>query len=150
MKELSYSWDKQPIVSKFSTTVWRGDKIGVVGLNGSGKSTLLQLLLKQLEPQSGSVEHGTKLEIAYFDQLKNQIREDWSVAENVAPNGDFVELNGDRKHILSYLRDFLFLPETARAPARMLSGGERARLLLAKLFVQPANCLLYTSPSPRD
>ena len=95
----------------------------MVGLNGSGKSTLLQLLLKQLEPQSGSVEHGTKLEIAYFDQLKNQIREDWSVAENVAPNGDFVELNGDRKHILSYLRDFLFLPETARAPARMLSGG---------------------------
>jgi len=94
VKELSYSWDKQPIVSKFSTTVWRGDKIGVVGLNGSGKSTLLQLLLKQLEPQTGSVDHGTKLEIAYFDQLKNQIREDWTVAENVAPNGDFVELNG--------------------------------------------------------
>jgi ATP-binding cassette subfamily F protein uup len=147
VKELSYSWDKQPIVSKFSTTVWRGDKIGVVGLNGSGKSTLLQLLLKQLEPQSGSVEHGTKLEIAYFDQLKNQIREDWSVAENVAPNGDFVELNGDRKHILSYLRDFLFLPETARAPARMLSGGERARLLLAKLFVQPANLLVMDEPT---
>jgi ATP-binding cassette subfamily F protein uup len=147
VKELSYSWDKQPIVSKFSTTVWRGDKIGVVGLNGSGKSTLLQLLLKQLEPQSGSVEHGTKLEIAYFDQLKNQIREDWSVAENVAPNGDFVEFNGDRKHILSYLRDFLFLPETARAPARMLSGGERARLLLAKLFVQPANLLVMDEPT---
>ena len=119
----------------------------MVGLNGSGKSTLLQLLLKQLEPQSGSVEHGTKLEIAYFDQLKNQIREDWSVAENVAPNGDFVELNGDRKHILSYLRDFLFLPETARAPARMLSGGERARLLLAKLFVQPANLLVMDEPT---
>ena len=147
VKELSYSWDKQPVVSNFSTTVWRGDKIGVVGLNGSGKSTLLQLLLKQLKPQSGSVEHGTKLEIAYFDQLKNQIREDWSVAENVAPNGDFVELNGDRKHILSYLRDFLFLPETARAPARMLSGGERARLLLAKLFVQPANLLVMDEPT---
>jgi len=147
VKELSYSWDKQQIVSKFSTTVWRGDKIGVVGLNGSGKSTLLQLLLKQLEPQSGSVDHGTKLEIAYFDQLKNQIREDWSVAENVAPNGDFVELNGVRKHILSYLRDFLFLPESARAPARMLSGGERARLLLAKLFVQPANLLVMDEPT---
>ena len=147
VKELSYSWDKQPVVSKFSTTVWRGDKIGVVGLNGSGKSTLLQLLLQQLEPQSGSVEHGTKIEIAYFDQLKNQIREDWSVAENVAPNGDFVELNGDRKHVLSYLRDFLFLPETARAPARMLSGGERARLLLAKLFVQPANLLVMDEPT---
>lgn len=147
VKELSYSWDKLPIISNFSTTVWRGDKIGVVGLNGSGKSTLLQLLLKQLEPQSGRVEHGTKLEIAYFDQLKGQVREDWSVAENVAPNGDFVELNGERKHILSYLRDFLFLPEAARAPARMLSGGERARLLLAKLFVQPANLLVMDEPT---
>lgn len=147
VKDLTYTWDTEPIVAGFSTTIWRGDKIGVVGLNGSGKSTFLQLLLKRLEPQRGEVEHGTKLEISFFDQLKSQIKDDWSVAENVAPNGDFVILNGERKHILSYLRDFLFLPETARAPARMLSGGERARLLLAKLFLQPANLLVMDEPT---
>jgi ATP-binding cassette subfamily F protein uup len=147
VKDLTYTWDTEPIVAGFSTTIWRGDKIGVVGLNGSGKSTFLQLLLKRLEPQRGEVEHGTKLEISFFDQLKSQINDDWSVAENVAPNGDFVILNGERKHILSYLRDFLFLPETARAPARMLSGGERARLLLAKLFLQPANLLVMDEPT---
>ena len=147
VKNLNYAWGDQPIVCNFTTTLWRGDKIGVVGLNGSGKSTLLQLLLQKLDPDSGTVEHGTKLEVAYFDQLKAQIREDLSVAENVAPNGDTVEVNGNKKHILSYLRDFLFLPETARAPAKMLSGGERARLLLAKLFLQPANLLVMDEPT---
>ena len=147
IKNLNYSWGENPIVTDFSATIWRGDKIGVVGLNGSGKSTLLQLFLKQLEPNSGTVEHGTKLEVAYFDQLKEKIKEDLSVAENVAPNGDFVMINGNRKHILAYLRDFLFLPETARAPARKLSGGERARLLLAKLFLQPANLLILDEPT---
>ncbi len=147
IKNLNYSWGETPIVTDFNATIWRGDKIGVVGLNGSGKSTLLQLFLKQLEPNSGTVEHGTKLEVAYFDQLKEKIKEDFSVAENVAPNGDFVMINGDRKHILAYLRDFLFLPETARAPARKLSGGERARLLLAKLFLQPANLLILDEPT---
>ena len=101
----------------------------------------------QLQPDSGTVDHGTRLEVAYFDQLKAQVREDLSVAENVAPNGDTVEFNGNKKHILSYLRDFLFLPETARAPAKMLSGGERARLLLAKLFLQPANLLVLDEPT---
>ena len=147
VKELNYSWGENSIIQNFTTTIWRGDKIGVVGLNGSGKSTLLQLLLQQLEPNSGSVDHGTKLEVAYFDQLKAKVREDLSVAENVAPNGDTVEINGNKKHILSYLRDFLFLPETARAPAKMLSGGERARLLLAKLFLQPANLLILDEPT---
>ena len=147
LKNVYYSWGEQEIVYDFSTTIWRGDKIGVVGLNGSGKSTLLQLLLKKLEPDSGTIDHGTKLEVAYFDQLKAQIKEDLSVAENVAPNGDTVEINGNKKHILSYLRDFLFLPETARAPAKMLSGGERARLLLAKLFIQPANLLVLDEPT---
>lgn len=147
VKDLSYAWVDQPIVTDFTTTIWRGDKIGVVGLNGSGKSTLLQLLLQKLEPVSGTVDHGTQLEIAYFDQLKAQVREDISVAENVAPNGDTVEINGHKKHILSYLRDFLFLPDTARAPAKMLSGGERARLLLAKLFIQPANLLVLDEPT---
>jgi ATP-binding cassette subfamily F protein uup len=147
IKDLNYSWGENSIIQNFTTTIWRGDKIGVVGLNGSGKSTLLQLLLQQLEPNSGSVDHGTKLEVAYFDQLKAKVREDLSVAENVAPNGDTVEINGNKKHILSYLRDFLFLPETARAPAKMLSGGERARLLLAKLFLQPANLLILDEPT---
>ena len=147
VKKMNYSWGEQVIIRDFNATIWRGDKIGVVGLNGSGKSTLLQLLLKQLQPDSGMVDHGTRLEVAYFDQLKAQVREDLSVAENVAPNGDTVEFNGNRKHILSYLRDFLFLPETARAPARMLSGGERARLLLAKLFLQPANLLVLDEPT---
>ena len=147
VKKMDYSWGEQAIVRDFNATIWRGDKIGVVGLNGSGKSTLLQLLLKQLQPDSGTVDHGTRLEVAYFDQLKAQVREDLSVAENVAPNGDTVEFNGNKKHILSYLRDFLFLPETARAPARMLSGGERARLLLAKLFLQPANLLVLDEPT---
>ena len=147
VKDLNYSWGENPIVTDFSSTIWRGDKIGVVGLNGSGKSTLLQLLLKQLEPGSGIVEHGTKLEVAYFDQLKEKVKDDISVAENVAPNGDFVMVNGNRKHILAYLRDFLFLPETARAPARKLSGGERARLLLARLFLQPANLLVLDEPT---
>ena len=147
VKDLNYSWGENPIVTDFSSTIWRGDKIGVVGLNGSGKSTLLQLLLKQLEPDSGTVDHGTKLEVAYFDQLKEKIKDDLSVAENVAPNGDFVMINGNRKHILAYLRDFLFLPETARAPARMLSGGERARLLLARLFLQPANLFVLDEPT---
>ena len=147
VKDVDFGWDENKIVHDFSTTIWRGDKLGVVGLNGSGKSTLLKLMLKKLEPTSGTVEHGTKLEVAYFDQHKEIVNENLSVAENVAPNGDTVTINGHSKHILSYLKDFLFLPETARAPAKMLSGGERARLLLAKLFLQPANLLVMDEPT---
>ena len=147
VKDVDFGWDENKIVHDFSTTIWRGDKLGVVGLNGSGKSTLLKLMLKKLEPTCGTVEHGTKLEVAYFDQHKEIVNENLSVAENVAPNGDTVTINGNSKHILSYLKDFLFLPETARAPAKMLSGGERARLLLAKLFLQPANLLVMDEPT---
>ena len=147
VKGVDFGWDAKRIVHDFSTTVWRGDKLGVVGLNGSGKSTLLKLMLKKLEPTRGTIEHGTKLEVAYFDQHKEIVNENLSVAENVAPNGDTVTINGHSKHILSYLKDFLFLPETARAPAKMLSGGERARLLLAKLFLQPANLLVMDEPT---
>ena len=147
VKGVDFGWDTKRIVDDFSTTVWRGDKLGVVGLNGSGKSTLLKLMLKKLEPTRGTIEHGTKLEVAYFDQHKEIVNENLSVAENVAPNGDTVTINGNSKHILSYLKDFLFLPETARAPAKMLSGGERARLLLAKLFLQPANLLVMDEPT---
>ena len=147
LKDVDFNWGERCIVRDFSSTIWRGDKIGVVGLNGSGKSTLLQLMLKKLDPTGGTIDHGTKLEVAYFDQHKAVVNENLSVAENVAPNGDTVIINGNSKHILSYLRDFLFLPETARAPARMLSGGERARLLLAKLFLHPANLLVMDEPT---
>ena len=147
LNHVDFNWGERCIVRDFASTIWRGDKIGVVGLNGSGKSTLLQLMLKKLDPTGGTIEHGTKLEVAYFDQHKAVVNENLSVAENVAPNGDTVIINGNSKHILSYLRDFLFLPETARAPARMLSGGERARLLLAKLFLQPANLLVMDEPT---
>jgi len=147
IKDLEFGWDEQTLIKNFSTTIWRGDKIGVVGLNGSGKSTLLKLLLKKLEPKQGSIEHGTRLDVAYFDQHKEILNDSLSVAENVAPNGDTVTINGYSKHILSYLKDFLFLPETARGPVKMLSGGERARVLLAKFFLQPANLLVLDEPT---
>ncbi|MGZ0655102.1 ATP-binding cassette domain-containing protein [Coraliomargarita sp. W4R53] len=145
--EINYSWGETPLIQNFSTTIWRGDKIGIVGLNGSGKTTLLNLLLNKLEPNSGSVTHGTKLEVAYFDQHRDQLDNKLSVAENVHPAGEMVNINGKPRHILSYLQDFLFTPETSRSPITKLSGGERARLLLAKLFIQPANVLVLDEPT---
>ncbi|NBB80891.1 MAG: ATP-binding cassette domain-containing protein [Verrucomicrobia bacterium] len=147
IKNISYSWDSELLIRDFSTTIWRGDKIGIVGLNGSGKTTLLNLILKKLEPQSGSVTHGTKLEVAYFDQHRAQLDEKLSVAENVHPAGEMVTINGKPRHILSYLQDFLFTPQTSRSPITKLSGGERARLLLARLFLQPANVLVLDEPT---
>jgi len=145
--EISYAWGEQTLIENFSTTIWRGDKIGMVGLNGSGKTTLLNLLLKKLEPKSGSITHGTKLEVAYFDQHRDQLDDKLSVAENVHPAGEMVNVNGKPRHILSYLQDFLFTPHTSRSPITKLSGGERARLLLAKLFLQPANVLVLDEPT---
>ena len=145
--EISYAWGEQTLIKNFSTTIWRGDKIGMVGLNGSGKTTLLNLLLKKLEPKSGSITHGTKLEVAYFDQHRDQLDDKLSVAENVHPAGEMVNVNGKPRHILSYLQDFLFTPHTSRSPITKLSGGERARLLLAKLFLQPANVLVLDEPT---
>lgn len=144
---INYSWGDSPLIKDFSTTIWRGDKIGIVGLNGSGKTTLLNLLLQKLEPDSGTVTHGTKLEVAYFDQHRDQLDEKLSVAENVHPAGEMVSINGKPRHILSYLQDFLFTPHTSRSPITKLSGGERARLLLAKLFIQPANVLVLDEPT---
>lgn len=144
---VSYSWEEAPLIQNFSTTLWRGDKIGIVGLNGSGKTTLLNLLLKKLEPNIGTVTHGTKLEVAYFDQHRDQLDEKLTVAENVHPAGEMVNINGKPRHILSYLQDFLFTPHTSRSPITKLSGGERARLLLAKLFIQPANVLVLDEPT---
>ncbi len=145
--DISYGWENKPLIQNFSTTIWRGDKIGIVGLNGSGKTTLLNLLLKKIEPQSGSVTHGTKLEVAYFDQHRAQLDEKLTVAENVHPYGEMVSINGKQRHILTYLQDFLFTPHTSRSPITKLSGGERARLLLARLFLQPANVLVLDEPT---
>ena len=144
---ISYSWNQQPLIQDFSTIIWRGDKIGIVGLNGSGKTTLLNLLLGKLSPQKGTVTLGTKLDVAYFDQHRAQLDNSLTVAENVHPHGEMITLNGKQKHILTYLQDFLFTPQTARSPITKLSGGERARLLLARLFLQPANVLVLDEPT---
>ena len=135
------------ILKDFSTTVLRGDRIGIIGPNGSGKSTLLHILLGTLQPQRGEVIQGTGLEIAYFDQHRATLREDQTALDNVAGGREYIELDGQRKHALGYLQDFLFSPERARAPITRLSGGERNRLLLAKLFAQPSNLLVMDEPT---
>ena len=137
----------QPLLRDFSTLIQRGDRVGLIGPNGSGKTTLLRVLLGELVPQQGTVKLGTGLQIAYFDQYRATLREDWSALENVAEGRDFIELDGRRKHVMGYLQDFLFTPERARAPITRLSGGERNRLLLAKLFAQPSNLLVLDEPT---
>lgn len=135
------------LVKDFSMVLQRGDRIGLLGANGSGKTTLLKLLLGDLEPTSGSIERGSKLEVAYFDQLRGQLDPEKSVADNVAESSDQITINGKPRHVLSYLGDFLFSPQRARTPVKALSGGERARLLLAKLFTKPANVLVLDEPT---
>ncbi|MFP6619165.1 MAG: ATP-binding cassette domain-containing protein, partial [Pirellulaceae bacterium] len=147
VKEISFSYPDLPIVNDFSTMIMRGDKIGVIGPNGVGKTTLLRLLLGTLEPQSGSVRHGANLQVAYFDQLREQLDEDVSVEENVGEGSQSVLINGKAKHVLGYLQDFLFTPERARMPVRFLSGGERNRVLLAKLFSRAANVIVLDEPT---
>jgi len=146
-RAVDYAWNDKVILRDFSTTIMRGDRIGIVGPNGSGKSTLLKLLLGELKPQRGEIELGTNLQIAYFDQHRSALREDWNALDNVAEGTEYIELNGSRKHVLGYLQDFLFSPERARAPITRLSGGERNRLLLAKLFAQPSNLLVMDEPT---
>ena len=146
-KDVSYGYPGRSLVAGFSTVVMRGDRIGLIGPNGSGKTTLLRLLLGQLEPQAGEVRLGTQLEIAYFDQHRAQLREDMSALDNVADGREFIEINGARKHAIGYLQDFLFTPERARAPISALSGGERNRLLLARLFAKPSNLLVMDEPT---
>jgi len=146
-RDVSFAWGDRVLVRDFSTIVLRGDRIGLVGPNGSGKTTLLKLLLGELQPQQGEVRLGTNLKVAYFDQYRAALREDWNAVENVAGGQDFIELNGSRKHVLAYLQDFLFTPERARAPITRLSGGERNRLLLARLFAQPSNLLVMDEPT---
>ena len=147
IRNISFAFGERVMVKDFETTILRGDRIGLIGPNGSGKTTLLKLLLGELQPDSGEVRQGTNLQIAYFDQYRATLREDWSAIENVAEGADFIDLNGKRKHVHAYLQDFLFTPERARAPITRLSGGERNRLLLAKLFAQPSNLLVMDEPT---
>ncbi len=147
VKNLGYGFDDTPVVKDFSSTIMRGDKVGIVGPNGSGKTTLLRLLLGELSPQNGTVRHGTHLQISYFDQLRAQLEEDKSVYDNVGDGNDFITLNGQKRHVMGYLQDFLFSPDRARISASVLSGGERNRLLLARLFTRPSNVLVMDEPT---
>ena len=147
VSDVSFGYGEKLILKNFSTLIQRGDKIGLIGANGTGKSTLLKLLLKEFEPTSGKVEQGTKLEIAYFDQLRDQLDPDMSVADTIAHGSDFVEISGNKRHVISYLGDFLFAPARSRSPVRSLSGGEKNRLLLARLFTKAANLIVMDEPT---
>jgi len=137
----------EPLIRDFSMVLQRGDRIGLLGANGSGKTTLLKLLLGELQPSSGSIHIGTKLEVAYFDQLRHQLDLEKTVIDNLAEGREFISIDGQNRHVLSYLGDFLFSPQRARTPVKALSGGERARLLLARLFSKPANLLVLDEPT---
>jgi len=146
-KHVSFARANRAIISDFTTTITRGDRVGVIGPNGSGKTTLLQLLLGELAPDSGTVRLGTNLEIAYFDQLREALDPEQSVSGSIADGAELVEIRGTRKHVLGYLQDFLFPPDRARTPVRALSGGERNRLLLARLFTRSFNVLVLDEPT---
>jgi len=146
-EDIGQSYDGRVLFKDFTTVIQRGDRIGIIGKNGCGKSTLISILLGHSQPESGEIKQGTNLEVAYFDQLRSQLDEEVSVVDNVGQGADFVEINGAQKHIIGYLQDFLFTPERARTPVKALSGGERNRLLLAKLFTQPANLLVLDEPT---
>jgi ATP-binding cassette subfamily F protein uup len=137
----------EPVVEDFSATLLRGDKVGLIGPNGAGKTTLLKLILGELTPTAGTVRLGSRLEVAYFDQMRSRLDMDATLADSISPGSEWVEFNGQRKHVMSYLNDFLFSPERAHSPVRTLSGGERNRVLLARLFALPANVLVLDEPT---
>ncbi|WP_119155008.1 ABC-F family ATP-binding cassette domain-containing protein [Caldimonas tepidiphila] len=147
LQKVSISFGGRPIVSDFSATILRGDKVGLIGPNGAGKTTLLKLILGELQPDSGSVRRGTQLQVAYFDQMRAGLNLDATLADTISPGSEWIEIGGARKHVMSYLSDFLFSPERANSPVRTLSGGERNRLLLARLFALPANVLVLDEPT---
>jgi len=147
LTQVTKAFGNTVVVRDFSTRILRGDKVGLIGPNGAGKTTLLRLILGELPPDSGSVRRGSKLTVAYYDQFRDQLDEELSVFDTVAEGSDYVEAGGVRKHVISYLGDFLFAPERVRSPVKSLSGGERNRLLLARLFAKPANLLVLDEPT---
>ena len=147
LDHVSYGFDDQVLIRDFSTTILRGDKLGLLGPNGSGKTMLIRLILGELKPQSGWIKQGTKLEAAYFDQLRNQLDDSATLVDTISPGSDYVEIGGQKKHVISYLEEFLFPGERVRAKVSALSGGERNRLLLARLFARPANLLVLDEPT---
>ena len=146
-RNVSYGYDDKLLIENFSTKIVRGDRIGLIGNNGVGKTTLLRLLLGELEPQTGTLKHGTNLEVGYFDQLREKLELDKSVAYNVGEGREYIKLNGKDRHVVGYLRGFLFSPKRAMTPVKALSGGERNRVILAKLFTRPANLLVLDEPT---
>ena len=147
LSNVSKAYGARKIIDDFSCRIQRGDKIGLLGPNGAGKSTLLKIILGELQPDSGQVKLGTKISVAYFDQLREQLNDEATLADTISQGSDFVEIGGQKKHVISYLGDFLFAPERARSPVKSCSGGERNRLLLARLFTQPANVLVLDEPT---
>ncbi|ADI29259.1 ATP-binding cassette domain-containing protein [Methylotenera versatilis] len=147
LENVSKAYGNRTLINNFSTRILRGDKIGLLGPNGIGKTTLLKLILGDIEADSGNVERGTKINVAYFDQMREQLDEEATLADTISPGSDFVEIGNERKHVISYLEDFLFPPQRSRSPVKSLSGGERNRLLLARLFARPANVLVLDEPT---
>lgn len=147
LEHVNKSYGDKVIIRDFSCRIMRGDRVGLLGPNGAGKSTLLKLILGELAPDSGEIQQGTKLAVAYFDQMREQLDEEMILTDTISQGSDFIEINGKRKHVISYLEDFLFPPERARSPVKSLSGGERNRLLLARLFTRPANVLVLDEPT---
>jgi ATP-binding cassette subfamily F protein uup len=147
LENVSKSYSDKVLIKNFSTRILRGDKIGLLGPNGIGKTTLLKLILGDIEADSGKITRGTKINVAYFDQMREQLDEEATLADTISPGSDYVEIGNERKHVISYLEDFLFPPQRSRSPVKSLSGGERNRLLLARLFARPANVLVLDEPT---
>jgi ATP-binding cassette subfamily F protein uup len=147
LAHVTKAYGSRVLIRDFTTRILRGDRIGLLGPNGAGKTTLLRIILGALAPDAGTVRRGTSLVVAYFDQLREQLDPDATLQDTISPGADWIEIGGTRKHVISYLGDFLFAPERARSPVRSLSGGERNRLLLARLFAQPANVLVLDEPT---
>ncbi len=147
LEDVKKSYGDRTLINGFTTRILRGDRIGLLGPNGVGKTTLLKLILGELEPDSGTIQRGTNLNIAYFDQMREQLDEEATLADTISPGSEFVQIGNERKHVISYLEDFLFPPQRSRSPVKSLSGGERNRLLLARLFARPANVLVLDEPT---